>query len=265
LLSKDLKGEVEFRKLANGHWIVQQWWIRAPSYAAEVVPRGYLRVYPLGTHEEGGHVISVDGRNAIPGAAILEGEVVDSFVQQPIQDALVFVSTLPYEAKTDSLGRYRIDGIPAGTYQVAVTTPAKTELRIPLRLHQVTLPPRAQQQLYLISPSQPVVFQTTCANTKRDIGTAIIFGIVRDSASGVPLAGAEVNAEWRGPSLRDPKIEKQTRRTETGDDGRYYLCWMPVDQMIIIKARARRRELGAVDVELNGVTRLRLDFPVRRN
>jgi hypothetical protein len=263
-LSKDLKGEVEFRKLASGHWIVQKWWIRGSLYAARVIPRGYLNVFQLGIHEEGGHVVSVDGRVAMRGSGVLEGVVVDSLAQLPVSDALVFTSILPYQAKTDSLGRYRIEGIPAGTYEVAVATPTQADMRERLRLYEVRVPHHGEAKLNLVSPTDPTVFKTACANTRPDIGTAIVFGTARDSASRLPLEGAEIWAEWRGPSLRNPKIANHSRRTQSGVDGRYYLCWLPGDRTIVIKARTLRKQLGTLDVQLNDVTRLKIDFPVRK-
>ncbi|HEY0808753.1 MAG TPA: carboxypeptidase-like regulatory domain-containing protein [Longimicrobiales bacterium] len=257
-------GEVEFRKLPSGHWIVQKWWIRMPLFGGRNTSRGYFYLYLLGTREEGGHVVSVDGVPSHPmTAGVIEGQVVDSATQQPISDATVFVSTTPHEAKTDSLGRYRITGLSPGKHQIAVNTPTLVELNLPIQLHERTVSPQRPVQLNLTSPTYASMYRSLCAAEDPDVGGSLIFGIVRDSASGVPLYDAEMKAQWEGASLNNEAISKRWRTRQTRTDGRYYLCWMPENSDVEVTARSRRN-LARANVHLMGAAKLRQDFMIPR-
>lgn len=53
-------------------------------------------------------------------AATLTGRVLDAITRQPIRSATIGIVALRLQAGTDSIGRFRIEGIPAGEYRVIV-------------------------------------------------------------------------------------------------------------------------------------------------
>lgn len=97
-----------------------------------------------------------------------------------------------------------------------------------------------------------------CAGATTDT-TGIVSGVVRDLATGVPVANAEVDAEWlafgpSGSSVPRPRPVALLVRTER--DGRYNLCAAPGGALVTLTARLgerRRSEPSVVRVARGGV------------
>ena len=63
-----LRGRVEFERLETGHWVVRNWWIRAPAYErSSPVPRRLSRLH---LRESGGAITSVEFLPAVPEAPV---------------------------------------------------------------------------------------------------------------------------------------------------------------------------------------------------
>jgi hypothetical protein len=135
--TRDLGGHVEFRPLPSGDWVVERWWIRVPVEAPEVereavVPgarRPGVRLQAI--HEAGGEVRSVSltqpARRATD--AVVTGSVTDSATAAPVAGVVVALVGTDLEARTDSLGRFRITGVPPGGYRVELRDSAASATR----------------------------------------------------------------------------------------------------------------------------------------
>lgn len=124
--TRDLGGEVEFRSLPSGDWMVERWWIRVPvevpGFEREAVvpgaPRPGARLQAI--HETGGEVRSASLAHPTRRAAeaVVAGSVRDSATAEPVVGVVVALVGTHLEARTDSAGRFRIRGVRPGAYLV---------------------------------------------------------------------------------------------------------------------------------------------------
>jgi hypothetical protein len=110
------------------------------------------------------------------------------------------------------------------------------------------------------APSPDSLARLACAGATTD-STGIISGIVRDLATGVPVVGAEVDAEWlgfgpSGTSVPRPRPVALLVRTER--DGRFTLCAAPGGALVTLTARVgeRRRSAASLVRVQRGAVRL---------
>jgi hypothetical protein len=92
-----------------------------------------------------------------------------------------------------------------------------------------------------ISPDS--LARLACAGATTD-STGIVAGVARDGATGVPVAGAEVQAEWLGfiPSGSSvARAEPQSRMLRSDRDGRFELCAAPSGALVTLTAHAGDR------------------------
>lgn len=93
--------------------------------------------------------------------------------------------------------------------------------------------------------------RATLANSE-----AVLTGVVRDSASGVALPGANVSVTWdRGPDRTVAELS-----TTVDGEGRYRLCPVPTGVPIALAATFPRRRAEATVTLPSGREVLRLDF-----
>lgn len=139
-------GRVEFRRMPNGAWIVEKWWIRMPviqvqdgeGNALSIGPGTVRREVLAGYKVDGGSILEIAAGPGDPmraARAAVEGIVWDSARAAPLAGARVFISGTQYAAVTDEGGRFRLDDLPDGEFAVAFMHP---------RLDSVGMIPPAQ-------------------------------------------------------------------------------------------------------------------------
>ena len=87
-----------------------------------------------------------------------------------------------------------------------------------------------------VGPSADSLARIACMGATTD-STGIVAGIARDGATGIPVAGAEVHAEWLGflPSgAAIPRAEPISLLVRTDRDGRYALCAAPGGALVTL-------------------------------
>ncbi|MGH7553400.1 MAG: carboxypeptidase regulatory-like domain-containing protein, partial [Longimicrobiales bacterium] len=146
-------GDVQFRRLPAGGWIVSKWVIRMPVAARGGFTVGntfHERRNVVRVSEQGGEVVRIATRDGRPidqsARATLAGVIRDASetgargtAGSPLASAEVFVSGTPFRAVTDANGRFRITDLPDGTYTIsylhprldsAAFTPEPTEISL---------------------------------------------------------------------------------------------------------------------------------------
>jgi hypothetical protein len=224
------RGQAWFRRLSNGQWIVDRWWIRTPRI--EVRP-GTLR-NPQGRlaaiREDGGVVLAVTdpgGADLVrhEGTGSIEGEIHDAARGIPLRDALVFVIETGQETSTDTRGRFRIDGVPHGAHTVSYRHPLLALADAPSPVDTVGVVAGQVTRQRFDTPAIQALFATACPGETADHSprsTGLLLGTVY-SPDGAPVAGAKVRAAWHWNGQRAGRWRTAT----TGSDGRYALCWLP--------------------------------------
>lgn len=179
------------------------------------------------------------------GTAILEGLVFDSTNMEALPGARVAVFGTTATTDADAAGRFRLEGIPAGTHWVSFFHPRLQTLGVSPPARQVEFPPSGRVRVDLAVPSEETLLLGWCMAEQPGPGYAAIAGVVTDSLTGVPMPGALVTAAPTGQALGRERIE-----TRTDDAGYYRLCSVPTDRDVRVQAHFGQSSGRSLQVRL---------------
>ena len=167
----------------------------------------------------------------------LDGIVVDSVRGGPLRGAAVRVAGTSRFAFTDSLGRFRVDSVPPGSYNVELYHDMLDTLGVRVYTPPVEFAPGVTVEMGLGVPSARTIIGAKCQSSASDAGA--IFGVVLDAEREEPVAGTEVRLSWVELSVnRETGIRyaPQRRSATTDGEGRFRLCYLPPDLSADISA-----------------------------
>lgn len=277
-LSADrLGGQVEFRRLPTGAWIVQRWWIRMPVTGPEAWERpgdpffaARRQAAIIRIKEEGGEVMEIfttGGVTALSERAFFNGVVFDSTRAAPLAGATVFLSGTHHAATTDEQGRFFLDDLSAGAYSVSFLHPRLDSLGYVPAVQEVAVRGGEVTELELAVPPLPTVLASVCAGGSFDFGPATLLGVVRDAQTGMAIAGAQVVLSWSNQSVEsDPGaggIRGEGERGVTGERwnevtiltdqrGQYRVCGIPADRQVRVHVRWGMQVSDRAELRLRG-------------
>lgn len=287
----NIGGRVEFRMLPNGTWIVTRWRIRVPKVALRRTAwaGGVRSEYELAEiREVGGEVTRIFATSGelveTASQGFLAGAVFDSTRMMPLAGAEISLSGTAYTAISDGEGRFRIHGVPEGTYLVRLAHPRLDSLPIAdlpaTDAHvgrgrgtdtDLTIPP-VHRLIAEACPSDTVDVDISAIPGLEVQGrTGVVVGVVRDSGTGSRVRDARITATWsrygvdfgdatgQGADRRrhqgfiiPTKVTALTWGAEASSDGRghYVICDLPADVPITVEARAGQLESESRIVKL---------------
>ncbi|MFW6079025.1 MAG: carboxypeptidase regulatory-like domain-containing protein [Gemmatimonadota bacterium] len=250
-------GDVMFRRLDDGAWVVERWELRLPVLARVVGSAG-REIFAI--REVGGEIVELTSRGADRALERRAGSVAGRLVTRdgvPITGALVYLSGTRYADTTDVAGRFRLDDVREGEYALhwhheelndGVPAPGPRQVRVE---------PGAQvaAEIEVVGAEAPLA--GGCDAGERRSGTGVVFGVVRHGPTGIVLPGAEVVlAGADGEAAGEPRL-----RTSAGGEGRFRFCAVPPGEYVL---RSRFDDFGvAVDtlrVEPDGRVRLEVEL-----
>ncbi|HYH83149.1 MAG TPA: TonB-dependent receptor [Longimicrobium sp.] len=247
-------GRMEFTHLPDGRWIVGRWSIRMPIVTATRVQgsmtfsdpslrdQNALHFRLAGIREEGGEVLSAAPANGAAvrmasAAGTLAGTVFDSTTARPLAGARV--SAAGHEAVADSIGRYAIEGLPPGDYEVSFTAPALDALRYTPPPVRATVREGAVTERALAVPPLAVVWASRCEASP---ATGALVGVVR-GAAGQPSPGARVTVAWSGARAGSTAAVADSQ-------GVYRVCDAPAGVPLAVRAATPQGEVSVSDVQV---------------
>jgi hypothetical protein len=237
LAGYDVGGEVHFRRIPTGRWIVSEWWLTSPLREYD----GFLGVVrAAGMRREGATVIAARQGTTLlyqrTGGAALTGRVDDAFFGEPRRGIVVSLVGTPYSTVTDRAGRYAIEGLPAGSYAVAAIADWMTELRTPAPLRSITLPDSGAVQLQLTTPDFGAAMRQLCPDTPSRRAPlqqhGVIYGVARHRDTGEPLPNVTIRAEY----------DRRLHHEVTDEEGRYAFCWVTRSETAPVAVRIWTRQ-----------------------
>lgn len=266
-------GRIVFDRLANGAWYTREWWIRAPILEERPSPTGspWPEIYEDGAIEQGGVVVRATDpseRVLTPTVGgVIEGTVVDSTGAEVLRGARVRVVGTDRETGMNLQGRFRIDELLGGTYEVTFSHPTLDSLGVAPEPVEVEVERGRVARVTLRAPSRSEMLARTCAaapSGARGEGAAfgaeveepgraggaggILLGTVREATSGLALGTARVVAEWteraEGRS-RPRRLEGAARR-----DGTWVLCDLPHGAVVSVWAEALGKRSARLTAEI---------------
>jgi hypothetical protein len=238
--SNKIGGEVHFARLPSGAWFVQRWFIRMPRYTVYTsASPGYgIRApstsAPAITRlvDEGGDVFA-DGVSVEP-PGTLSGTVMDS-AGRPLPRATIRLRGTAHRAAVDAAGRFRIDSIPPGTYDVLAEQTAYAELGMEVGIERtMTFAAGESKALSFRAPTTEAIVSRLCDGRTPVRPRATLRVTVIDSVSSIPLAGIRVRLSWTelrgGPASI---VEKSEAIEATADRaGAISFCELPPDRRL---------------------------------
>jgi hypothetical protein len=184
------------------------------------------------------------------GTGVIAGVVVDSLNGRFLRGADVMIEGAKVQLLTDSVGRFRIDSLAPGTYQVGVFHPLLDTLGISLASQPFHIGPDSVSFVFLAVPSATTIIRGACPKPGfRPQGTSAVIGHVTDPESLAAVGGAEVSIAWvQIDASKEIGVRRTPRviRDSTDAHGTFALCWLPNSMQATLQAR----KAGAVTAEI---------------
>lgn len=245
-------GYARYEQLADGKWVVRQWWIRMPVIGEHPVrPGARPRLFAAGLREEGGEVAVVhtpDGEPAMSRDGFpVTGRLIPSDLPIPLDSPTVArFSGTAWLTSVSPDSTFRFPRVPRGRYLATFYHPLLDTLAIDLPVVAVDVP-QGTEEIELRIPDRRSVVHEICEDMDGDSRSGILLVTV-SAASGEPVAFQDV---W----LRDLRRREFIRQMTTGTDGRVRFCDVPASTPIEVMLPGRRGEEQNVTLEPGGFAR----------
>ena len=196
------------------------------------------------------------------------GVVVDSLTGRPLSGATVqFQRDSSYtvsSATTDSTGRYRVEGLPAGSYIAGFFHDKLDSLGIGLTPKRVIVD-GALRRVDFGVPSAKTITASLCPPSAQKDSLGLLVGYVRDAETSFALAG-NVTVLWFELSIGAGGIRRNRQQipVKTNDEGWFAFCGLPTDTELMATAVSGALESGAIEVRVPPGGLLLRDFRVSR-
>jgi hypothetical protein len=248
-------GRVEFERLDEGPWIVQEWRIRMPLVESRLF-RAFNnaplaeRFDVVALSETGGQVTEVRPTGRAATTFTATGSVTGTLRDdegRPVAGGRVVVAGTPIEAVTDSAGRFEVPSIPEGRYGLTYTTPLLDSLGIPPLQADVDVEPERAAFLELSLPAVGDLVMQQCREPLTEHGRGVLRGTLPEEevAPGARPPARAVRISWASTddvstaggrlSVRQSTVVNEV---PVAPDGRWLACGLPSDVPLEVQAVA---------------------------
>jgi hypothetical protein len=175
---------------------------------------------------------AIDAQANAAHTARIVGVIADSVSGAPLQGAEVIASGVTATVKTDSLGRFTIDNLAPGTYQVGVFHPLLESLGITLATQPFAIGPDSAGVVNLAVPSVPTLVRRYCGNEQASTAPGALAGRVLDPDDDEPIPAAKVSLAWTEIFISKTTGVVRTPHelhAETNSSGFFKVCGLPSD------------------------------------
>lgn len=183
------------------------------------------------------------------------GTVSDSVNRAPLRGAEVVVSGVAALVTTDSLGRFTIDSLAPGTYQVGVFHPILESLGVTLATKPFVIGPDSAGVVNLSVPSVATLVGRYCGSQQTGWTPSAVAGQVLDPDTDAPIAGAQVSLAWthvivskKTGVVRTPHMV----HTETSASGFFKVCALPANLYGRLQVTQGNVSTPEVPIAMNG-------------
>jgi hypothetical protein len=186
------------------------------------------------------------------GKGQIVGIVVDSLDAKYLSGADVVIRGGEPAAHTDSLGKFSIDSLVPGTYQVGVFHDLLDTLDVTLLTRPFRVGPDSAVVVILAIPSAATLAHRSCPGSGGAAASAVV-GHVSDPETFRPVAGAEVSMAWTEFEIskelglrRTPRLIRDT----TDAAGAFTICGLPNSMQATLQARHGAAVSGEIPITL---------------
>jgi carboxypeptidase family protein len=183
------------------------------------------------------------------------GIVIDSIHKSGLEGAEVIVSGLAAPVTTDSLGRFAVDSLVPGTYQVGVFHPLIESLGLTLASKPFNVGRDSTGVVNLAIPSVTTLAARYCGREVTPTHPAVVAGRVLDPDNEAPVAGAKISLAWV-----DMVVSKETGVVRTphqlhadaDSTGFFRFCGLPPDLDAVVQGERSGVSTGEVAISTHG-------------
>ena len=186
------------------------------------------------------------------GLGQIMGVVLDSLNGGYLSGADVVIKGGSTAAATDSLGKFKIDSLPPGTYQVGVFHNLLDTLGITLLTKPFHVGPDSAVIVVLAVPSAATLVRRSCP-VQSATGASAVIGHVADPETLQPIVKAEVSIAWTDIEIskalglqRTPRLVRDT----TDASGAFRICGLPSSLQATLQARRGSAVTAEIPISL---------------
>jgi hypothetical protein len=191
---------------------------------------------------------------AKPARAAIVGVVVDSLNGRYLVGADVIIQGAKAAVVTDSAGKFLVDSLVPGTYQVGVFHPLLDTLGISLASRPFHVGADSVSYVMLAVPSASTIIHSACSRPNpRARGTSAVIGHVIDPESLQPVPGADVSIAWTEiEASKEVGVRRTPRVIRDSSDvhGRFSICGLPNAMKATLQARKGNAVTAEIPIEL---------------
>src|SRR5436190_13489877 len=187
------------------------------------------------------------------GKAQIVGVVVDSLNGGYLSGADVVVEGARATVHTDSFGKFRIDSLPPGTYQVGVYHALLDTLGITLATQPFHIGADSSSFVLFAVPSAATIIDGTCLVQPGAKSTSAVIGHVNDPETLQPVGQVEVSVAWDEIEVsKEFGIRRTSRlvRDTTNTSGAFKICGLPSSLRANLQARRGRAVTAEIPISL---------------
>jgi hypothetical protein len=238
LPDNDAGGLIEFDYLANGAWIVSNWYIRMPRIGLRSRRRAELIL--IGYRDIGARVTEtgVTGDAAAGAVGMITGTVYDSIAGGGLAGATVWVLGTSRRTSTDGQGRFTLTGVPVGTQAVTFTHPLSSSWGLGAPFARVEVFEGRAGRVSLALPAFRGAAQALCMGSGQQATTVLTGHLL--TSTGQPHADVEMEFAWP-LQIEVDRQRQQAITVRTGSDGRFIVCTVPDGVPVTVRARVGGR------------------------
>jgi hypothetical protein len=188
-----------------------------------------------------------------PGKAQIVGVVVDSLNGRYLSHAEVVVEGSRALIETDSLGKFEIDSLAPGTYQVGVFHPLLDTLGIILATKPFHVGRDSSSFVLLAVPSAATIIHRTCPVKPGSGDMSAVIGHAIDPETLQPVASAEVSVAWTDLEVSKESGFRRTShlvRDSTDRSGAFKICGLPSSLQATLQARRGSTVTGEIPISI---------------
>ena len=144
-----------------------------------------------------------------------------------------------FRTTVDANGRYRFDSLPAGAYELHVSTPRLDSLGLYVPDRAITIDADREARADFSLPSGAAMRSAMCPELALGKGQGVVVGHARNAATEHPLIGATVVVSWTELAVDratlKSKGEEKIAAVATDDRGEFRLCGVPTGSSLSLQ------------------------------
>ena len=196
---------------------------------------------------------AIPAATAKAGTAQIAGVVLDSLNGRFLVGADVLVEGAKATIVTDSLGKFRIDSLLPGTYQVGIFHPLLDTLGLTISTKPFRVGADSATFIVLAVPSAATIIRRACPVRPRAQGTSAVIGQVHDPETLLPVAGAEVSIAWSQIDVSKAAGVVRTPHMiydSTDASGAFRICGLPNSMQATLQAKRGKSVTAEIPIVL---------------